>query len=225
MKPPCCSHDSAAWVGASRLPFGNAEAELVHDLADLHEKLALAVNLRRLEPCAHRLEVAQRSALRLFGDIAITAVASTPTAGEVDDHHEGVVALLHHGRIDYRLGGRIWTAEAGRTAVFLPGEAMKVRTRHHIGIAYNLNPPLLARYLVELEPGLRLDPALLALQRPWLIELGDPATRAAQQHLQLIIRLLDGTGQLHPSASILSLLQDRLYQVSAELLLPALRRG
>jgi hypothetical protein len=225
MRAPGASGDSAAWVGQSLLPFGNDEARLFSNLDDLHEKLALAMNLRRLEPCAHGLPVAQRSALRLVGDIGLTAVVSTPTAALVDDHHEAVVAFLHHGRIDYRIGGHHFQAEAGRTAVYLPGEAMKVRTRHHIGIAYNLNPSLLARYLQEQDPALSLERALLALQRPWQINLADPASLAGQQHLQLIVRLLDGTAGIHPSATILSLLQERLYQATAQMLLPALRRG
>lgn len=207
------------------MPFGNGEAELLDDLDDLHEKLSLALNLRRLEPCADRSVVAQRSAVRLLGDIGISSVVSTPTAAVLDDHHEAAIVLLQQGRIDHRLAGRQWTAEAGRTALYLSGEAMKVRTRFHTGIVYNLNPALLARYLLEHERTLTLETALQALQRPWRIDLRDPATRAAQQHLQLIIHLLDGTGELQPSASILTLLQDRLYQVSAQLLLPALRRG
>jgi hypothetical protein len=225
MEPPACGGDSAAWVAHAPLPFGHGEAGLLRSLDDLHEKLALAMNLQRLEPCVQGGVVAQRSALRLVGDIGLTAVASTPSAAQVDDHHEAVVAFLHHGRIDYRVAGRLFHAEAGRTAVYLPGEAMKIRTRHHIGIAYNLNPSLLARFLEEQDPALGLERALLAVQRPWSINLADPATLAGQQHLQLVVRLLDGTAGIHPGATILNLLQDRLYQATAQLLLPALRRG
>lgn len=223
MNPQVACEESAAWVAASQLPFGNDEAQLHDHLDDLHDKLSLSVNLRRLEPCAHRLRVAQRSALRLLGDISLTAVASTPTAGVIDDHYEAAMAVLQHGRIDYRVGGRLWTAEAGRSAVFLPGEAMKVRTHHHIGVAYNLNPALLARYLQEMERSLALESVLLLLQRPWLIDLRDPATGEPARQLQLILRLLDGTSDLYPGVSILSLLQDRLYRVSAQLLLASLR--
>jgi hypothetical protein len=41
----------------------------------------------------------------------------------------------------------------------------------------------------------------------------------------MIIRLLDGTGEMAPGVSIMTLLQDRLYQASAQLLVPAIRRG
>ncbi len=133
------------------------------------------------------------------------------------------MAVLQHGRIDYRVVGRLWTAEAGRSAVFLPGEAMKVRSHHHIGVAYNLNPALLARYLQELERSLALESPLQQQQRPWLIDLRDPATGEPARQLQLILRLLDGTSDLYPGVSILSLLQNRLYRVSAQLLLASLR--
>lgn len=225
MHVPGPGGDAAAWVAAANLPFGNGEAQLLDTLDELHESLSLAMNLRRLEPCANRVMVAQRSALRLLGDIGLTVMACTPTAALVDDHHEAVVAFLQSGRIDYRIGGRQFSAEAGRTLMYLPGEAMKVRTHPHVGIAYNLNPPLLARYLLEQDRALSLEQALLALQRPWQVDLRDPDIRAALQHLNLIIRLLDGTCEMEPGLSILSLLQDRIYQATAQLLLPALKRG
>lgn len=225
MQAPGVDADLAAWVATAQLPFGNAEALQLDHLDALHEKLALAMNLRRLEPCGHGVPVAQRSALRLLGDIGLTAVACTPSAAVVDDHHEAVMAFLQYGRIDYRIGGRLFSAEAGRTMMYLPGEAMKIRTLPHIGIAYNLNPPLLARYLVEQDPALSLERALLVLQRPWPIDLGHPDSRSALQHLNLILRLLDGTGEMAPGLSIMTLLQDRIYQASAQLLGPAIRRG
>lgn len=212
-------------VARAVLPFGNGEAELLDDLADLHDKLSMAINLRSIEPGAHRQPVAQRSALRLVGDIGLAAIASTPTASLVDDGHEGAIALLSEGRIDYRIAGRLWTAEAGRTALYLPGETMRVRAHQHVGLAYNLNPQLLARHLIELRPSLSLESALVALQRPWSMDLRDPERQPALQHLGLIVQLLDGAGQLNPAFSLLTLLQDRLYQVSAQLLLPALARG
>jgi hypothetical protein len=212
-------------VAAAQLPFGNGEAQLLDTLDELHESLSMAMNLRRLEPCANRVMVAQRSALRLLGDIGLTVVACTPTAALVDDHHEAVLGFLLRGRIDYRIGGLRFYAEAGRTLMYLPGEAMKVRTHPHVGIAYNLNPPLLARYLLEQDRALTLERAQLMLQRPWQVDLRDPDTRSALQHLNLIIRLLDGTAEMAPGLSILSLLQDRIYQATAQLLLPAIRRG
>ncbi len=217
--------DSAGWVAVAQLPFGDGEAQLFDNLDELHERLSLAMNLRRLEPCANRVTLAQRSALRLVGDIGLTAMACTPTAALVDDHHEAVMAFLQLGRIDYRIGGRSFSAEAGRSLMYLPGEAMKVRTHPHVGIAYNLNRPLLARYLVEQDRALSLERALLDLHRPWQVDLRDPDTRSALQHLNLIIRLLDGTGEMVPGQSILSLLEDRIYQATAQLLLPAIRRG
>ncbi len=225
MQAPGQGGDLAAWVANAQLPFGNAEALQLDQLDALHEKLALAMNLRRLEPGGHGVPVAQRSALRLLGDVGLTVVACTPTAAVVDEHHEAVVAFLQYGRIDYRIGGRLFSAEAGRTILYLPGEAMKIRTRPHIGITYNLNPPLLARYLVEQDPALSLERTLVALQRPWPIDLADPDCHAALQHLNVIIRLLDGTGEMAPGVSIMTLLQDRLYQASAQLLGPAIRRG
>lgn len=57
------------------------------------------------------------------------------------------------------------------------------------------------------------------------MDLRDPERQPALQHLGLIVQLLDGAGQLNPAFSLLTLLQDRLYQVSAQLLLPALARG
>ena len=225
MSLPSDPTDVVAQVACAALPFGNAEAELLDDLADLHDKLSVAINLRSIEPGAHRVPVAQRSALRLVGDIGLAAIASTPTASVVDDCHEGAIALLSAGRIDYRIAGRLWSAEAGRTALYLPGETMRVRAHQHVGLAYNLNPQLLARHLIELRPGFSLESALLALQRPWLIDLRDPERQPALQHLGLIVQLLDGAGQFNPAFSLLTLLQDRLYQVSAQLLLPALAAG
>lgn len=225
MHGPGPGGDAAGWVAAAQLPFGNGEAQLLDTLDELHESLSMAMNLRRLEPCANRVMVAQRSVLRLLGDIGLTVMACTPTAALVDDHHEAVVAFLQVGRIDYRIGGRRFSAEAGRTLMYLPGEAMKVRTHPHVGIAYNLNPPLLARYLLEQDRALTLERAQLMLQRPWQVDLRDPDTRSALQHLNLIIRLLDGTAEMAPGLSILSLLQDRIYQATAQLLLPAIRRG
>jgi hypothetical protein len=217
--------DGVARVARAALPFGNGEAELLDDLADLHDMLAMAINLRSIEPGAHGLPVAQRSALRLVVDIGLAAIASTPTASLVDDGHEGAIALLCAGRIDYRIAGRLWTAEAGRTALYLPGEMMRVRAHQHVGLAYNLNPQLLARHLIELCPSLSLEAALVALQRPWPIDLGDPERKPALQHLDLIVQLLDGAGPLEPTFPLLTVLQDRLYRVSAQLLLPALARG
>jgi hypothetical protein len=115
MQAPGRGADLAAWIATAQLPFGNAEALLLNHLDELHEKLALAMNLRRLEPCAHDVPVAQRSVLRLLGDIGLTAVACTPSAAVVDDHHEAVMAVLQGGRIDYRIGGGLYAAEAGRT--------------------------------------------------------------------------------------------------------------
>jgi hypothetical protein len=102
---------------------------------------------------------------------------------------------------------------------------MQIRAHRHIGIAYNLYPPLLARYRLELDRALSLERALLALQRPWPIDLGDPDSSTALQHLNLILRLLEGTDEMAPGLSIMTLLQDRIYQASAQLLLPAIRRG
>jgi hypothetical protein len=78
---------------------------------------------------------------------------------------------------------------------------------------------------VEQDPALSLERTLVALQRPWPIDLADPDCHAALQHLNMIIRLLDGTGEMAPGVSIMTLLQDRLYQASAQLLGPAIRRG
>ena len=50
--------------------------------------------------------------------------------------------------------------------MYLPGEAMKVRTHPHVGFAYNLNRPLLARYLLEH----RLTFAKLSLATPQLAQ-------------------------------------------------------
>jgi hypothetical protein len=217
--------DAAPWVASAQLPFGTGEAQLFDNLDELHERLSLAMNLRSLEPCSNRETLVQRSALRLVGDIGLTAMACTPTAAVVDDHHEAVVAVLQVGRIDYRIAGRSFSAEAGRTLMYLPGEAMKVRTYPHVGFAYNLNRPLLARYLVEQDRALSLERALLDLHRPWQVDLREPDTRSALQHLNLIIRLLDGTGEIVPGQSILSVLEDGIYQATAQLLLPAIRRG
>lgn len=225
MKPAAAINPTAGWVGSADLAFGNREARLLSDLDDLHEKLSLAINLRQLQPCAARLQVAQRSALRLVGDIGIAAVASTPTAALLDEHHEGMVTVLHQGRIDYRLAGRLWSVEAGCSAIYLPGEAMRVRTLNHNGLVYNLNPPLLARHLIELHPRLSLERALLLLQRPWLIDLRHPASQEALQQLALVTRLLDVTGSDHAQPTILSLLQDRLYQLTARFLQAAIRPG
>lgn len=210
--------DPTAWVAATRLAFGNAEATPLIDLESLHEKLSLAINLRSIEPRGRRELLAQRSALRLAGDIGLTAVASTPTVSQVDDHHEAVMAVLSQGRIDYRIANRDWTARGGLTAVYLPGEAMRVRADHHVGLAFNLNPPLLARYLVDLDPGLALEAAMACVQRPWTIDLTDPAVIPALQHLDLVTRLLDVSAIAQPSSSILNLLQERLYQLSARFL-------
>lgn len=225
MKPAAAINPTAGWVGSADLAFGNREARLLSDLDDLHEKLSLAINLRQLQPCAARLQVAQRSALRLVCDIGIAAVASTPTAAVLDEHHEGMVAVLYQGRIDYRLAGRLWSVEAGCSAIYLPGEAMRVRTLNHNGLVYNLNPPLLARYLIELNPRLSLERALLVLQRPWLIDLRHPASQVALQQLALVTRLLDVAGGDHAQPTILSLLQDRLYQLTARFLQAAIRPG
>lgn len=216
---------AACWVSGARLAFGNSDAPLLRDLDDLHEKLSLAINLRDLQPCAARLQLAQRSALRLVGDTGIAAVASTPTAALLDEHHEGMVTVLQQGRIDYRLAGRLWTVEAGCSAIYLPGEAMRVRTLNHNGLVYNLNPPLLARHLIELRPRLTLERALVLLQRPWLINLRHPASQAALQQLTLVTRLLDVGGSAQPHFTILSLLHDRLYQLSARFLLSAIGCG
>jgi hypothetical protein len=45
-----CASSSATWIGQQQLWFGQREAVLLRDPDDLHEKLALAVNIRQLDP-------------------------------------------------------------------------------------------------------------------------------------------------------------------------------
>lgn len=210
----------ATWIGQQQLWFGQREAALLTDPGDLLEKLALAVNIRQLDPLPSAGGFLQRSAIRIAGDIGLAAIASTPTQSVLDNHHECAIALLQQGWIDYCIAGRTWSARASQSAVFLPGEAMRVLAGHHVGLAYNLSPQLLARYLCELPHRPSIERALAWVQRPHRIDLLDPAKQSSLQTLDLVLRLLDGqAGEMAPSPILLNL-EEMLYRLSAALIAP-----
>lgn len=216
-----CPSASASWIAQHQLCFGQAEAPLLRDPEDLHEKLALAVNIRQLDPLPSADGFQQRSAIRIAGDIGLAAIASTPTASWLDDHHECAIALLYQGRIDYRIAGRTWSARAGQAAVFLPGEAMRVQADHHVGLVFNLSPQLLARHLCELPHRPSIEQALAWVQRPHRINLRDPLRQSGLQTLELVLRLLDGQATRLGQGPILLSLEEMLYRLSAALIAPA----
>lgn len=207
-------------IAGHSLWFGEREAPLLSDPDDLQEKLALAVNIRQLDPLPCPEGFQQRSSIRIAGDIGLAAIASTPTQSSYDDHHECAIAVLQYGRIDYELAGQIWSAEAGLSAVFLSGEAMRVRTTPHAGVVFNLSPQLLARYLGDRPEPMPIEQALAWVQRPHRIDLRHPTAQPSLRALRMVLGLLDDPACAPGQLPQLLGLDTMLYGLSAALIAP-----
>lgn len=90
-----CASSSATWIGQQQLWFGQREAVLLSDPDDLHEKLALAVNIRQLDPLPTAGGFLQRSAIRIAGDI-----------GQAGDRLQSPI-LLNFEEMLYRLSAAL----------------------------------------------------------------------------------------------------------------------
>ncbi len=137
------------------------------------------------------------------------------------------IVLVTQGAATYELDTQRYRAQAGSTAMFLPGMRYRLESELASGLVYNLSHQLLARYLCDASRGrLNLEQALLHLQRPHAIDLTLPQLQPVLYGLKVLVRTIDSLGS-HPARSeqgsdsqALLQLQEGLYALSTALLLP-----
>ena len=209
------------------LVLGNHEARVNDDIDLLAEHISLAVPLRAIMAIGPSRHFRQRSSYRIAGDTSLTAATITPTRMEVEESKECSIVLVTQGSATYQLDTRRYLAQAGNTAMFLPGMHYAMESELASGLVYNLSHQLLARYLCDASRGrLDLDQALLHLQQPHAIDLTLPQLQPVLYGLKVLVRTIDSLGsQLgdncpgNDSQALLQL-QEGLYALSTALLLP-----
>lgn len=209
------------------LVLGNHEARVNDDIDLLAEHLSLAVPLRDIVAIGPSRHFRQRSSYRIAGDTGLTAATITPTRMEVEESKECSIVLVTQGSAIYQLDARRYQAQAGSTAMFLPGMHYTLESELASGLVYNLSQQLLARYLCDASRGrLTLEQALLHLQRPHAIDLTLPQLQPVLYGLKVLVRTIDSIGGQRSNggpasdSQALLQLQEGLYALSTALLLP-----
>ncbi len=209
------------------LVLGNHEARVNDDIDLLAEHISLTVPLRDIVAIGPSHLFRQRSSYRIAGDTGLTVATITPTRMEVEESKECSIVLVTQGAATYELDTQRYRAQAGSTAMFLPGMRYRLESELASGLVYNLSHQLLARYLCDASRGrLNLEQALLHLQRPHAIDLTLPQLQPVLYGLKVLVRTIDSLGS-HPARSeqgsdsqALLQLQEGLYALSTALLLP-----
>ncbi|MEB3353927.1 MAG: hypothetical protein VKM34_06800 [Cyanobacteriota bacterium] len=209
------------------LVLGNHEASITDDIDLLAEHISLTVPLRDIMAIGPAGQFRQRSSYRIAGDTGLTAATITPTRMEVEESRECSIVLVTQGSATYEVETTRYVAQAGNTAMFLPGMAYSLESELASGLVYNLSHQLLARYLCDANQGrFDLDQALRHLQRPHAINLTLPQLQPVLYGLKVLVRTIDSLGSLPVSTGLpddsqaLMQLQEGLYALSTALLLP-----
>jgi len=213
-----------AWVEAAPLLFGGACAPLATAVEDMAELVALTTPLRRFEASSPDGRLFYRACTEVVGNLAITHAVHTGIVAGLAESAEAMVHLSLAGNgVDYRIEGRRWRLLPGRRGLYLPGLAVEARCGLSCGLAYNLDPGLLARHICFLSPRRpALEAVMASLQRPLAINLDDPRVGLGWRRLRRLLPLLGRSLPAQAAGPLGDPLQDRLYAATAWLVRPDL---
>jgi len=217
------------WVWAQQLAFADAYSDVRFDARELADEIGLAVNLTRFEARQHRQTFVHRAAYLLAGDMLISAAAYVPLVASTCDYSESTLEIPYWGHTRFRIEGRDWCDQAGKQALYLPGQASDVETSYFNGLLFNLNPGRLAETIGRVS-GHRvpLELAERWVQRPVPIDMREARVRHLQRNLELALQSLlrvNGGGLGNPLAAPALEVEELVYKSSARMLLIALGFG